>query len=86
MSDYDNNFRDEDDLIQCMERGCEVEFAYKDKVYSITRPENKFVVMEAYNENSEKQFFSARAALRYDLGDKHLKNALADIQIIFRTF
>lgn len=33
---YDNKFLGKLDLIECLNRGCEVEFLYNDKKYSIT--------------------------------------------------
>ncbi len=33
MSNYDNNFFDEHDLVNCLNRGCKVEFLYNNKNY-----------------------------------------------------
>ena len=51
---YDNNFYDEYDLAECLSRGCEVEFLYNGKKYSITHADNGISVTEFYNESSEK--------------------------------
>ena len=31
MNQYDNNFINEYDLVECLNRGCEVEFLYNEK-------------------------------------------------------
>lgn len=36
MCNFDNNFFDDRDLVECLNRGCEVEFMYNDKKHSIT--------------------------------------------------
>lgn len=68
-----------------MERGCEVEFLYDEKVYSITQRQNRIIICEAYHEATEKEYDHPAAALDYKIGDKKLKEILFDMKIIFRS-
>lgn len=84
--DYDNNFYDERDLIDCLKRGCEVEFLYNKKKYSITHPAKGISIIEFYNENSEQIYPNAEEALEYRIGDKSLKDIISDMKVIDRSF
>ena len=83
---YDNNFFDEKDLIECLNRGCEVEFLYDDKKYSITHTDNEICITEFYNEESERFYTDAHQAMEYMIGDKQLKDIIQDMKIIDRSF
>ncbi|MBO4897798.1 MAG: hypothetical protein J5590_05835 [Clostridia bacterium] len=84
---YDNNFFDEQDLIQALERGCDVEFLYKDKKYSITHFNNgKIIIGEFYNSDSVKIYDNAKQAMKYKIGDKTIKDIIVEMKIIDRSF
>lgn len=83
---YDNNFYDDRDLIDCLNRGCEVEFLYNKKKYSITHTEKGISIIEFYNENSEQTYPNAEEALEYRIGDKSLKDIISEMKIIDRSF
>ena len=87
MQEYDNNFLDADDLIECLERHCEVEFFYNNKKYAILHPENRILIGEGYNESSEQIFDNPISTLSYKFDDdKCLGEILQDMKIIFRSF
>ena len=77
---YDNNFYDERDLVDCLNRGCEVEFLYNDKKYSITHAEEGISIIEFYNEDSEKTYSNAEQALEYEIEGKILKDIISEIK------
>ena len=83
---YDNNFYDERDLIDCLNRGCEVEFLYNDKKYSITHAEEGISIIEFYNEESEKTYSNAEQALEYEIEGKILKDIISEMKVIDRSF
>lgn len=64
---FDNNFYDAYDLVECLKRGCEVEFLYNDKKYSITHNDGNISIMEFYNEDSEKTYSDAEQSLEYKI-------------------
>ena len=85
MSDYENPFYDAEDLIEFLSRGCEVEFLYGGKKYSITHSaEGEVIVTEFYNEDSCRLYPNGRQALNYKLGDKKIKDVIADMKILVR--
>ena len=85
MSDYENPFYDAEDLIENLSRGCEVEFLYGGKKYSITHTsEGEVAVTEFYNEESGRLYPNSRKALNYKLGDKKIKDVIADMKILVR--
>lgn len=83
---YDNNFYDERDLVDCLNRGCEVEFLYNDKKYSITHAEEGISIIEFYNEDSEKTYSTAERALEYEIEGKMLKDIIHEMKITDRSF
>lgn len=83
---YDNNFYDERDLVDCLNRGCEVEFLYNDKKYSITHAEEGISIIEFYNEESEKTYSTAEQALEYEIEGKMLKDIIHEMKITDRSF
>lgn len=86
MSNYDNNFLDENDFVECLRRGCEVEFLYNNQKYSITHTEKGISVIEFNNEESERSYIDGWAALEYDIGDKKLKDIISEMKVIDRSF
>ena len=86
MQKYDNNFINADDFVDCVKRGCEIEFVYNNKNYSITHHNNKVIAIEVINKDSEMEFDNPADVLKFPLGDKKLGDILQDMKIIFRTF
>jgi len=86
MQEYDNNFSNIEDFMDCLSRGCEVEFIYKNRIYSITHDQKKIIVYEVNNESSEKEYDDSIAALKYQIDDKFLADILSEMKITFRTF
>ena len=83
---YDNNFYDDRDLVDCLNRGCEVEFLYNDKKYSITHTSKGISVIEFYKEDSEKTYLDAKTVLEYEIERKSLKDIIPEMKIIDRSF
>lgn len=86
MNQYDNNFINEYDLVECLNRGCEVEFLYNEKKYSITHTKNGVSITEFNIEDSERTFPNGCEALEYRIGNKKLKDIIPDMKIIDRSF
>ncbi len=87
MESYDNNFLTECDMIDCLQRGCEVEFLYQAKKYSITHTlSNEISVIEYGNLDSEKTYQTAKEAMNYPIEDKCLRDIIDDMKIIDRSF
>ena len=70
MSDYDNNFTNERDLIEHLNRGYKVEFLYDNKKCSITHTDSGISIIEFNDENSEKTYANGRQAMEYKIGKK----------------
>ena len=83
---FDNNFNNAYDLVDCLNRGCEVEFLYNNKKYSITHVDEGISVMEFYNEDSEKTYSDAKKVLEYKINGKLLKDIISEMKIINRSF
>lgn len=87
MQEYDNNFFDACDLIEALKKGCEVEFFYKEKKYSITHLRNgKIIIGEFYNSDSEKIYNEESQVLEYKIEDKRLKDIITEMKVIERSF
>ncbi|MDR1869454.1 MAG: hypothetical protein LBQ82_05675 [Treponema sp.] len=85
FTDYDENFADADDFIDCIRRGCELEFSYNRKHYYVNPFGYRVSVMNVDDENSEIQYDTPREALNYPIGDKCLGDILQEMKIINRT-
>lgn len=87
MQEYDNNFYDEQDLIEALKRGCEVEFIYNEKKYSIIHLSNgEIIIGEFYNLDSESIYDDVMQVLEYKIGDKKLKDIITKMKVIERSF
>lgn len=87
MPKYDNNFSSEPDMIECLERGCEIEFLYHKKQYSITHtPLNEISIIEYGNLESEKTYSTAKEVISYPIENRCLKDIINDMKIIDRSF
>ena len=82
---YDNNFFDGDDLMECLSRGCEVEFLYNGKKYSITHTDKGISIIEFYNEDSEKTYTDAQI-LNHKIDGKTLNEIIPIMKVIDRSF
>lgn len=83
---YDNNFLDERDLVDSLNRGCEVEFLYNNKQFSITHTDGGISIIEFYNEDSEKTYADAEKALEYEIDGKTLREIIPEMKITDRSF
>ena len=83
---YDNNFNDKNDLIDALNRGCEVEFLYNEKQYSITHVDVGICILEFYNEDSLRIYSDATQAVEHIIDGKKLKDILKEMKIIDRSF
>ena len=83
---YDNGFYDDRDLIDSLNRGCEIEFLYEGKKYSITHTGNGISIIEFYNEDSEKTYATAELLLKHNFNGKALKDIISEMKIIDRSF
>jgi len=83
---YDNSFYDDRDLIDSLNRGCEIEFLYAGKKYSITHTDNGISIIEFYNEDSEKTYATAELLLEHKLNEKAIKDIIPEMKIIDRSF
>lgn len=83
---YDNNFNEASDMINCINRGCEIEFEYHNKKYSITHPLNQILICEFYNESSEMLYDNAFELLDYKIDGMLLSDILKDLRILSRSF
>ena len=86
MSKHDNNFYDDRDLIDCLNKGCEVEFLYNKKKYSITHTYEGISLIEFYNEKSEKIYATAEEAIECKIEGRKLKDIISEMKIIDRSF
>lgn len=84
--EYDNNFLDGRDLTDCLSRGCEVEFLYNGKKYSITHTDKGISIIEFYNEDSEKVYTNAQEILNHEIDGKPLNDIIPEMKIIDRSF
>ena len=83
---YDNNFYDDRDFVDCLNRGCEVEFLYNKKKYSITHTNSGISIIEFYNESSERTYPNAERILEYEIEGKSLKSIIPKMKILDRSF
>lgn len=84
--DKDNSFSSLSDFKQVVKRGAEIEFVWKDIIYSITWADKKVGISEAYNQESENLFDSAEELLTYELvTGETLKEVILKAEITSRT-
>ena len=87
MTEYYNNFTDADDFVDCVDRGCEIEFLYAGKHYGIGMGEDsKFYILEVNNYDSEKEYEYAKDILTYPIGNKTIGDILQHMKVIDRSF
>jgi hypothetical protein len=84
--DSSNNFIDEEEFVDCFDRGCELVFNYGGKSYSAGfGVERRFGICECYDEDNEVGYDTAEAMLDYPIGDKRLRDILQDMIVTDRT-
>lgn len=87
MSKYENKFYDANDLIEALNRGCEVEFLYKNRRYSITQLTDKSMMIgECYKSGSEKICKDANQVLEFEIEEVKLRDIINNIRIVDRLF
>ncbi len=87
MEKYDNNFLSEADMIDCLQRGCEVEFLYQNKKYSITHTKkSETSIIEYGNIESEKTYSTPEKLMSHYMDNKQLRDIIKDMKIIDRSF
>ncbi|MDR1101984.1 MAG: hypothetical protein LBL34_06525 [Clostridiales bacterium] len=84
------NFKSVEDLLEHINRGCEVGFLYKGKEYFMGMPtkkvDYKFFIGECCNDNSDGEYMTAEEMLEYSFGDRKLKDIVNDMEVIERSF
>jgi len=84
--DESENFVDTDEFVDCFNRGCEMQFDYAGKSYSACRIRGKrFVICEAYREETQVIYDTPEAMLEHPIGGKRLRDILQDMKILERT-
>lgn len=85
--EYESKFRNAQELIDCLSRGCEVEFEYDGKIFSITQIKDmKILVCEFYNMQSDLICNEAHEVLDYQINGVSLGEIILDADIISRSF
>jgi hypothetical protein len=78
------HFETVEEFVDNLQRGGEIEFTYRNKIYSITHPEGRLCFIEQYNNNSLKYFDSIDELLNFSIENNLIKNIVTKIQPIFR--
>lgn len=86
IKDYNESFKNMEELCENITRGGEIEFQYKNKCYTITHSKNGIHVMEAYNYDTEKIYSNAEQIGEYIVCGKKLEEIVTEIKVIFRCF
>ncbi|WP_085833810.1 hypothetical protein [Clostridium merdae] len=81
----DNRFHTISDFEDCIIRGGEVEFIWNDVTYTITHPEGRINISEAYKPETEKWCDTANQVLEYIINGKKLRDIITKIEVIFRS-
>ena len=90
--EFDVNFSNAEDILDHLERGCEVEFFYKENYYFIgyiggsKYPRLSVRIFEGYDDPSPTVYDNPIDALDHPFGDKTLVDILPDMKIQFRAF
>ena len=80
------NFADADEFIDCFERGCEAQFTYAGKMYSVTHAQDdRIVVCESYKKGTAYYYDSPQAALDHLIEGKRIGSILQEMEMIKRT-
>ena len=84
------NFKSVEDLLEHLNRGCEVGFLYDDKEYFMGMPPvttgYKFSIYECYNDDSYKGYMAAEEMMEHAFGNKKLRDIVDDMEVLERSF
>jgi len=84
--DSSSTFIDEEEFIDCFERGCESQFDYDGKSYSCCFVEDRaFHILEVGNRDTRAIYETPEALLDHPIGDKRLRDILQDMIVTDRT-
>jgi len=84
MNNY--NFLSKEEFIDCINRGCEVEFLYNQRHFTLTHCNEGISIMEVCNENSEIIYNTSIALLNFIIDGKKLEKIITKIEVMDRTF
>jgi hypothetical protein len=84
--DEPENFMDTDDFVDCMNRGCELDFDFGGKSYFAGfGQDQRFSICETKPVDNEVEYDTAEAMLDHPIGDMRLRDILEDMTVTGRT-
>lgn len=81
----ESSFKSYEEFLDVISRGADVEFKYKNKLYSVTITNVGIAAFEQYNENSAKIYNDPIEVGNYWVYDDYLKNIILDAEILSRS-
>lgn len=82
-----NSFDIVDEFVDNISRGGEVEFEYNGKLYFAGMiGKNKWIAYEYHNDESSKEYASAKEVCSYPIEDKTIGEVITKAKIAFRCF
>lgn len=76
-----------DEFVDNISRGGEVEFEYNGKLYFAGMiGKNKWIAYECHNDESSKEYASAKEVCSYPIEDKTIGEVITKAKITFRCF
>ena len=82
-----NSFDIVDEFVDNISRGGEVEFEYNGKLYFAGMiGKNKWIAYEYHNDESSKEYASAKEVCSYPIEDKTIGEVINKAKITFRCF
>jgi hypothetical protein len=78
----DEHFLDEEDLVDCLNENCQIEFLYGGKQYYIAYQKDKIIVGEFFNEKSIKLYSRPSQVLNYAISEKKIKEIISEMTIL----
>ena len=81
----ENRFVSIDDFKDCMNRGGEVEFEWKDKDYSITHIEDYVSIAECNKQETESLYPMIEELLDHEIDGEPLRKIVTKLKVWFRT-
>ncbi|SEN07732.1 hypothetical protein [Hydrogenoanaerobacterium saccharovorans] len=83
-SKYEDKFSTISEFKWCIDDGGEVEFIWKGKPYSITHPDGKISISEAYKQETESVYNTTDELLEYMVGGDRL-HEVTQVEVLCRT-
>lgn len=84
---YEKSFDTIDEFVDNISRGGEVELEYNGKLYFAGMiGENKWIAYEYHNDESSKEYASAKEVCSYPIEDKTIGEVITKAKITFRCF